>query len=59
HYKSYGTFFLHSKSPITSAVALPTTDIIEPYRYEKNNPRGCCFNTYMVLKGQVVNFSAI
>ncbi|MGO5473377.1 hypothetical protein, partial [Streptococcus hyointestinalis] len=30
HYKSYGTFFIQIKSPITSEVALPTTDIIEP-----------------------------
>lgn len=30
HYRPYGTFFLHSKSPTLSKVVLPTTDIIEP-----------------------------
>ncbi|RFU50042.1 hypothetical protein DDV22_10770, partial [Streptococcus chenjunshii] len=28
--KSYGTFFLQSKSSIISRVELPTTEIIEP-----------------------------
>ena len=32
HYKSYGTFFLQSKDPITSVLDLPTTDIIEPVK---------------------------
>ena len=35
HYKSCGTFFLHSKSPVTSMVVLPTTEIIEPKFTEK------------------------
>ena len=30
HYKSYGTFLIHSKSPIISTVDLPTTEMIEP-----------------------------
>ena len=31
HYRSYGTFLIQSKSPITSVRELPTTEIIEPF----------------------------
>lgn len=31
HYKSCGTFCIQSKSPIISAVDLPTIEIIEPF----------------------------
>ena len=30
HYRSYGTFFLHTKSPIIAEGEFPTTAIIEP-----------------------------
>ncbi|ESV54204.1 hypothetical protein SAG0136_02805, partial [Streptococcus agalactiae LMG 14747] len=30
HYKSYGIFCVHSKSPTTSAGEVPTIEIIEP-----------------------------
>ncbi|AVI59438.1 hypothetical protein A6J79_11455 [Streptococcus equinus] len=46
HYRPYGTFFLHSKSPTLSKVVLPTTDIIEPIKgHAKKTPHLVFFET--------------